>query len=60
MNSVIKRLVTLSLTFQRLASTVCAPTMRQAYRKDTTPAPICTSPDPLSQARGGLFSATGQ
>ena len=43
-------LVALSLTFQWLASTVCAPAMRKAYRNDNTPSPISTSPVPLSQA----------
>jgi hypothetical protein len=49
-NSVINWLVALSLTFQWLASTVCAPAMRKARRKDITPSPIFTSPAPLSQA----------
>jgi hypothetical protein len=50
MNSVINWLVALSLTFQWLASTVCAPAMRKARRNDITPSPIFTSPVPLSQA----------
>jgi hypothetical protein len=40
----------LSFTGQWLASTVCAPAMRKARRKDITPSPIFTSPVPLSQA----------
>jgi hypothetical protein len=52
MNSVINWLVALPLTFQWLASTVCAPAIRNARRKDITPSPIFTSPVPLSQALG--------
>jgi hypothetical protein len=46
MNSVINWLVALSLTLQWLASTVCAPAIRKARRKDITPSPIFTSPVP--------------
>src|SRR5207248_2533500 len=43
-NSIISSLVALSLTFYWLASTVSAPAMRKARRKDITPSPILTSP----------------
>jgi hypothetical protein len=43
MNSVINWLAALSLTFQWLASTACAPAMRKARRNDITPSPISTS-----------------
>ena len=50
MNSVINWLVAGSLTFQWLASTVCAPAMRKARRNNITLSPIFSSPVLLPQA----------